>query len=77
VYEIFKHETYIEALRNAIALRVQKQGERKLEKSLGRSMTSLHRRESEDRGWEGEDGEAEFVYESKAALAAKGIGWGK
>lgn len=40
--EVYKYETYVEALRNAIALRVKKQGERKLERSLARSMTSLH-----------------------------------
>ncbi|WVQ83934.1 hypothetical protein IAT38_006078 [Cryptococcus sp. DSM 104549] len=39
--EIFKYETYVEALRNAIALRVKKQGEKKLEKSLATSMSSL------------------------------------
>ncbi|WVF70182.1 hypothetical protein IAT40_004970 [Kwoniella sp. CBS 6097] len=30
--EIYKYETYVEALRNAISLRVKKQGEKKLEK---------------------------------------------
>lgn len=40
--EIFKYETYLEALNKAVALRVEKQGERKLEKSLKRSMGSLH-----------------------------------
>lgn len=49
--EIHKYETYIEALRAAIALRVKKQGERKLERSLARSMTSLHRPDSRE-GWE-------------------------
>lgn len=43
-----KYETYIDALRSAVAQRVKEQGKRKLEKSLARSMTSLHRRESED-----------------------------
>ena len=45
--EVYKYETYVEALRNAIAMRVKKQGERKLERSLARSMTSFHRRSSE------------------------------
>lgn len=40
--EIYKYETYLEALRMAVALRVEKQGEKKLEKSLKRSMGSLH-----------------------------------
>lgn len=47
VKEIYRYEGYIDTLRSAIALRLKKQGERKLEKSLARSMTSLHRRESE------------------------------
>lgn len=41
--EIFKYETYVEALRNAINLRVQRQGERKVERSLQRSTPSLRR----------------------------------
>lgn len=40
--EIFKYETFVEALRNAIQLRVQRQGEKKLERSLARSNVSLH-----------------------------------
>nr|XP_019047599.1 hypothetical protein I302_04215 [Kwoniella bestiolae CBS 10118]OCF26529.1 hypothetical protein I302_04215 [Kwoniella bestiolae CBS 10118] len=54
--EIFKYETYVEALRNAISLRVKKQGEKKLEKSLARSMTSLHRQDSQEQEGEGELG---------------------
>jgi PH/SEC7 domain-containing protein len=76
VHEIYKYETYIEALRSAIALRVKKQGERKLEKSLRRSMDSYHRRTSEDRGWEGQledDISEEFVYESKSGLVGRNI----
>lgn len=41
--EIFKYETYVEALRNAINLRIQRQGERKVERSLARSTPSLRR----------------------------------
>ena len=51
--EVYKYETYVEALRNAIAMRVKKQGERKLERSLARSMTSFHRRSSEVEGGDG------------------------
>jgi hypothetical protein len=40
--EIFKYETYVEALRNAIALRIERQGQKKLERSLARSTVSLH-----------------------------------
>ncbi|WOO77537.1 PH and SEC7 domain-containing protein [Vanrija pseudolonga] len=43
--EIFKYETYVEALRNAIGLRVQKQGEKKLERSLQRSTLSLQQQQ--------------------------------
>ncbi|OWZ66978.1 hypothetical protein AYX15_01888 [Cryptococcus neoformans] len=39
--EIFKYETYIDALRNAISLRVKKQGEKKLGKSLTVSNNNL------------------------------------
>lgn len=46
--EVIKYDTYIDSLRSAISLRLKKAGERKLERSLARSMTSLHRRESED-----------------------------
>ncbi|WVR04320.1 hypothetical protein IAU60_001320 [Kwoniella sp. DSM 27419] len=45
--EIYKYETYVESLRNAISLRVKKQGEKKLERSLARSI-SLHGRDSVD-----------------------------
>jgi len=48
VAELSKYRTYRDTLQEAIELRVKKQGERKLEKSLARSMTSLHRRESAD-----------------------------
>jgi PH/SEC7 domain-containing protein len=48
VAEKSRYECYVDALNNAIALRIKKQGEKKLEKSLQRSMTSFHRRESED-----------------------------
>ncbi|BEI88238.1 uncharacterized protein CcaverHIS019_0109560 [Cutaneotrichosporon cavernicola] len=41
--EIFKYETYVEALRNAINHRVQRQGERKVERSLIRSAPSIRR----------------------------------
>ncbi|GMK57715.1 hypothetical protein CspeluHIS016_0405490 [Cutaneotrichosporon spelunceum] len=41
--EIFKYETYVEALRNAINHRVQRQGERKVERSLARSAPSIRR----------------------------------
>ena len=47
VNEVYRYEAYIEVLRQAISLRVKKQGEKKLEKSLARSTTSLHRAESE------------------------------
>nr|XP_019008884.1 uncharacterized protein I206_06570 [Kwoniella pini CBS 10737]OCF47665.1 hypothetical protein I206_06570 [Kwoniella pini CBS 10737] len=57
--EIFKYETYVEALRNAISLRVKKQGEKKLEKSLARSMTSLHRQISNNQNGKEEE-EEEF-----------------
>jgi PH/SEC7 domain-containing protein len=40
--EIFKYETYVEALRNAIALRLDRQGQKRLEKALARSTASLH-----------------------------------
>lgn len=40
--EIFKYETYVEALRNTIAQRVERQGQKKLERSLARSTVSLH-----------------------------------
>ncbi|ODN96516.1 hypothetical protein L198_04231 [Cryptococcus wingfieldii CBS 7118] len=40
--EIFKYETYIDALRRAIHLRVKKSGEKKLEKSLNSSIHGLH-----------------------------------
>jgi PH/SEC7 domain-containing protein len=53
--EIHKYETYIEALRAAIALRVKKQGEKKLDRSLRRSFGSLHLL-NEDEG--GDDGRA-------------------
>ncbi|KAK4683954.1 hypothetical protein P7C73_g6252, partial [Tremellales sp. Uapishka_1] len=46
--EIFKYETYIDALQSAITLRVKKQGEKRLEKSLARSMTSLHQSEEDE-----------------------------
>lgn len=46
--EVVKYNTYIDSLQSAISLRLKKSGERKLEKSLARSMTSLHRRQSED-----------------------------
>ncbi|EAL21419.1 hypothetical protein CNBD1140 [Cryptococcus deneoformans B-3501A] len=39
--EIFKYETYIDALRNAISLRAKKQGEKKLEKSLAMPNNNL------------------------------------
>ena len=45
--ELDRHQGYIDALRNAISQRIKKQGERRLEKSLARSTTSLHRAESE------------------------------
>lgn len=55
-----RYDIYVDALQEAIALRIKKQGERKLEKSLQRSMTSLHRRESEDAErvleWSGDPG---------------------
>ncbi|WWC87292.1 uncharacterized protein L201_002180 [Kwoniella dendrophila CBS 6074] len=57
--EIFKYETYVESLRNAISLRVKKQGEKKLEKSLARSMTSLHRRSSQEDNDQDEDDDEE------------------
>ncbi|KLT43101.1 SEC7-like protein [Cutaneotrichosporon oleaginosum] len=41
--EIFKYETYVEALRNAMNQRVQRQGERKVERSLARSAPSIRR----------------------------------
>ena len=50
--EIHKYETYLEALRDAIALRVKKQGENKLDRSLRRSVGSLHIVKDDD-----EDGE--------------------
>ncbi|WRT65157.1 uncharacterized protein IL334_002100 [Kwoniella shivajii] len=59
--EIFKYETYVEALRNAISLRVKKQGEKKLEKSLARSMTSLHRADDNDSDNVEEDGEEKEI----------------
>lgn len=40
--EIHKYQTYLEALKSAIALRVKKQGEKKLDRSLRRSVGSLH-----------------------------------
>lgn len=43
--EIFKYETFVEALRNAIQQRVQRQGEKKLERSLARSTISLQHQE--------------------------------
>ncbi|KAK8846626.1 hypothetical protein IAR55_005713 [Kwoniella newhampshirensis] len=56
--EIFKYETYVEALRNAISLRVKKQGEKKLEKSLATSMNSLNRAaEESDEEQEEEEGD--------------------
>lgn len=57
--EVYKYETYVEALRSAIALRVKKQGEKKLERSLARSMTSLHRRESADANTDMDESEYE------------------
>ncbi|RXK42093.1 hypothetical protein M231_00450 [Tremella mesenterica] len=39
--EIYKYQQYVESLRKAIILRVQKQGEKKLEKSLTRSSNLL------------------------------------
>ncbi|WVQ68851.1 uncharacterized protein L199_007060 [Kwoniella botswanensis] len=63
--EIFKYETYVEALRNAISLRVKKQGEKKLEKSLARSMTSLHRKDSQDDANEEEEEEYEITTTKK------------
>jgi PH/SEC7 domain-containing protein len=53
--EIHKYETYLEALRSAIALRVKKQGENKLDRSLRQSVGSLHMHR-EDEGEE--DGRA-------------------
>lgn len=34
MHEIFKYETYVECLRNAMTLRMKKRGERVLEKAL-------------------------------------------
>ena len=61
--EIHKYETYLDALRSAIALRVKKQGENKLDRSLRRSVGSLHMLNDEGNGVEignggGEDGRA-------------------
>ena len=39
VAECFKYEGYIKTLRAAIALRLEKQGERKLEQSLASSLS--------------------------------------
>ena len=61
---MYKYETYVEILRNAIALRVKKQGERKLERSLVRSMASLSRRTSEQTDTEGD----ERVYGGRSGL---------
>ena len=47
VDEIYRYQNYVDSLRAAIALRVKKQGEKRLEKSLARSTTSLHRANSE------------------------------
>ncbi|WVN88786.1 uncharacterized protein L203_103999 [Cryptococcus depauperatus CBS 7841] len=59
--EIYKYETYIDALKNAISLRVKKQGEKKLEKSLNTSLNSLHAISSGDPGYdEEEDGNEAF-----------------
>ncbi|OCF37757.1 hypothetical protein I316_00884 [Kwoniella heveanensis BCC8398] len=68
--EIYKYETYVEALRNAISLRVKKQGEKKLEKSLARSLTSLHHHEEE----EGEEEEDEGVYHEASLQSRVGSG---
>nr|XP_018265878.1 uncharacterized protein I303_02254 [Kwoniella dejecticola CBS 10117]OBR88036.1 hypothetical protein I303_02254 [Kwoniella dejecticola CBS 10117] len=70
--EIFKYETYVEALRNAISLRVKKQGEKKLEKSLARSMTSLHRQSSaseHEKDDEEDEGEFESTFKSQSKSA--------
>lgn len=59
--EIHKYETYLDALRCAIALRVKKQGENKLDRSLRRSVGSLHMLNGDDIGedhGDGEDGRA-------------------
>lgn len=45
--ELRRYETYIDVMKEAIALRFKKQGEKRLEKSLKRSAASLHRRDSE------------------------------
>lgn len=58
--EIHKYETYLDALRCAIALRVKKQGENKLDRSLRRSVGSLHmlNDDGRDENGDGEDGRA-------------------
>jgi PH/SEC7 domain-containing protein len=59
--EIHKYETYLDALRLAIALRVKKQGENKLDRSLRRSVGSLHMLNGDEGGHDigdGEDGRA-------------------
>lgn len=65
--EIVKYETYVDALRNAISLRVKQQGERKLEKALKRSGA----RDSDD-----DDGDvvhhAGDVFGSREIRAAEG-----
>lgn len=66
--EIFKYETYVEALRNAINQRVQRQGERKVERSLARSTPSI-RREAPHRKLNGGGG-ASLVGMVPAAHAA-------
>lgn len=66
-----RYEAYVETLREAIALRVKKQGERKLEKSLARSMTSFHRRESAD-----EIGRATAADSSNGLRNRREIPWG-
>ena len=48
VAELARYEGYIDTLKDAIALRIKKQGEKKFEKSLARSTTSLHGRDSVD-----------------------------
>ncbi|WVQ97714.1 hypothetical protein IAU59_004828 [Kwoniella sp. CBS 9459] len=68
--EIYKYETYVEALRNAISLRVKKQGEKKLEKSLARSLTSLHHHEEEDEDDEDEGNEGIMYHEAAEGDAA-------
>ncbi|WWD21934.1 hypothetical protein CI109_106422 [Kwoniella shandongensis] len=71
--EIFKYETYVEALRNAISLRVKKQGEKKLEKSLATSMKSLNRAaEESDDDKVGDDAESDVGEEERAVTPNAG-----